>query len=323
MWPFKKKKIYTVYQHPEHVRNSDEYKSAANECLDTYFNYGYELHEHTKAKYPNTDREEGWYWLTFNRPRVGMWFAGPFSTKEEADADAKAKVLPFDNPRRETEAFDGVIPGAEVRFAYGQRGKKDTPLIDEEKAEKEAKEYNQALKEGRVIFKEYETPGADQQHELETASDLDLLRQHADALKELRRRDTIRTSNNPVGDYAETLFCRAFGWEQAPNSEKDADAIGSDGTRYQIKARRLTQHNASRQLGALRRLPHKNFDILAAVLFTEDFSVMRAALIPHALAAEKASYVKATNSWRFLLTDDIWSYEGVVDVTDKIIEAAK
>ena len=35
------------------------------------------------------------------------------------------------------------------------------------------------------------------------ASDLDLLRQHADALKELRQRGTIRTSNNPVGDYAE------------------------------------------------------------------------------------------------------------------------
>ncbi|MDW3206075.1 MAG: thermonuclease family protein [Gammaproteobacteria bacterium] len=70
-------------------------------------------------------------------------------------------------------------------------------------------------------------------------------------------------------------------------------------------------------------LADKNFDILAAVLFTEEFSVMRAALIPHALAAERASYVKATNSWRFLLTDDIWSCEGVVDVTEKIIEAAK
>lgn len=155
-----------------------------------------------------------------------------------------------------------------------------------------------------------------------SASDLDLLRQHADALKELRRRGTIRTSNNPIGDYAETLFCRAFGWGQAPNSEKDADAIGPDGIRYQIKARRLTQHNGSRQLGALRRLPEKNFDVLAAVLFTEDFSVMRAALIPHSLAEERASYVQATNSWRFLLTDDIWSCEGVVDVTEQISESA-
>lgn len=154
------------------------------------------------------------------------------------------------------------------------------------------------------------------------ASDLDLLRQHGEALKELRRRGTIRTSNNPVGDYAETLFCRAFGWDQTPNSERDTDAIGPDGTRYQIKSRRLTQHNGSRQLGALRRLPDKNFDVLAAVLFAEDFSVIRAALIPHSVTKERASYVQATNSWRFLLQDDIWSCKDVIDVTKAITDAS-
>jgi hypothetical protein len=77
----------------------------------------------------------------------------------------------------------------------------------------------------------------------------------------------IRNSNNPVGDYAEYFFCRAFGWQQADNSEKDADAVGPDGIRYQIKGRRLTRHNNSRQLGAIRRLPQKNFDFLAGILF--------------------------------------------------------
>lgn len=155
MWPFKKKKTFTVYSHPQEVQDSTEYKAAVDECINTYFNYGYELHEHTSAKYPNSDREEGWYWLTFNRPRVGMWFAGPFSSKEEAEADARNKVLPFDDPRRENEAFDGVIPGSDVKYAYGQRGTQETPLIDEEDTQKEIDEYNQALKEGRVIFKEY------------------------------------------------------------------------------------------------------------------------------------------------------------------------
>jgi len=158
--------------------------------------------------------------------------------------------------------------------------------------------------------------------EIEGLSELELLNLHADALEELRRRGTIRSSNNPVGDYAETLFCRAFGWEQAPNSEKDADAIGGDGVRSQIKGRRLTRHNGSRQLGALRRLPEKNFDVLAGVLFKEDFSVLRAALVPHAVVAERASYVEATNSWRLLLKDDIWNCSGVVDVTTEIAAAA-
>jgi len=132
----------------------------------------------------------------------------------------------------------------------------------------------------------------------------------------------IRSSNNPVGDYAETLFCRAFCWEQAPNSEKDADAIGGDGVRYQIKGRRLTRHNGSRQLGALRRLPEKNFNVLAGVLFREDFSVLRAVLVPHSVVADRAKYVQATNSWRFILTDDIWSCNGVVDVTNKLVSEA-
>ena len=52
---------------------------------------------------------------------------------------------------------------------------------------------------------------------------------------------------------AEYLFCKAFGWKQADNSQANVDAIGSDGTRYQIKSRRLTRFNKSRQLSAIPR----------------------------------------------------------------------
>jgi hypothetical protein len=156
MWPFKKKKIFTTYRYPKDRVIPAEDQELADECLDTYFNYGYELHRHTKDKYPNTDHEDGWYWLTFNRPRQGMWFAGPFSTKQEADQDAKNKVLHFDNPLRESIAFDGVRPGVEVKFAWGKRGTADTPLIDEEKEQRMADEYNEALKDGRVKYVEYD-----------------------------------------------------------------------------------------------------------------------------------------------------------------------
>lgn len=56
----------------------------------------------------------------------------------------------------------------------------------------------------------------------------ELLVMHAAVSEELRRRGVIRSSNNPVGDLAEYLFCRAFGWKQAPNSMRDADATDSD-----------------------------------------------------------------------------------------------
>jgi hypothetical protein len=59
---------------------------------------------------------------------------------------------------------------------------------------------------------------------------------------------------------------------------RDVDATDSTGVRYQIKGRRLTQHNKS--LGVLRDLPDQRFDFLAAVLFHEDYRVMKAALVP-------------------------------------------
>jgi hypothetical protein len=126
---------------------------------------------------------------------------------------------------------------------------------------------------------------------------------HAELSEELRRRGVIRSSNNPNGDLVEHLFCRAFGWKQPPSSKRDADATDAAEVRYQIKGRRLTPHNNSRQLGALRDLPAKGFDVLAAVLFQEDYRILRAALIPHARVVDLAKRVERTNSWRFLLRD--------------------
>jgi hypothetical protein len=51
------------------------------------------------------------------------------------------------------------------------------------------------------------------------------------------------------------------------------------------------------------------------VLFNEDYSVLRAALIPHAVAVAHASFVERTNSHRFLLRDEVWNVHGVRDVT--------
>jgi hypothetical protein len=84
----------------------------------------------------------------------------------------------------------------------------------------------------------------------------------------------------PVADYAEGLCVQAFGWRPAAKSNKGHDAIDSKGRRFEIKGRRITAHNPSRQMGAIRGLPDRHFHALAAVLFSADFSVLRAALIP-------------------------------------------
>ena len=111
-----------------------------------------------------------------------------------------------------------------------------------------------------------------------------LLALHAQVADELRSRGITRSSNNPTGDLAEYLFCKAFGWTQSGNSNPSIDAIDSSGIRYQVKGRRITRYNNSRQLSAIRDLAGARFDFLAGVLFSEDYTVMRAALIPHSVA---------------------------------------
>lgn len=147
-----------------------------------------------------------------------------------------------------------------------------------------------------------------------------LLELHSKLADELRAREITRSSNNPTGDLAEYLFCKAFGWRQADNSQANVDAVGPDGTRYQIKGRRITRFNESRQLSALRDLAGSHFDFIAGVLFNEDFTVKRAALIPHATVLKLSTYVVRTNSHRFILRDSIWKVDDVREVTKELRE---
>jgi hypothetical protein len=143
----------------------------------------------------------------------------------------------------------------------------------------------------------------------------DLLELHGDLLAELRRRKIVRSANNPAGDYGELLFSRAFGWTLNGNASADADAIDSEGIRYQIKCRRLTTPQGSRQLSFIRRLPNRPFDRLAAVLLDAKFRVFRGAIIPYEIVVPRAGYVDSVKGWRFMLRDSIWEIDGVTDAT--------
>jgi hypothetical protein len=133
----------------------------------------------------------------------------------------------------------------------------------------------------------------------------ELLSDYGAIIEELCLRKIVRSSNNPLSDYAELLFCKAFGWSRENNSTAGHDATDSDGVRYQIKGRRLTHR--SRQLSAIRNLDQ----------------VIRAALIPVSAVRDKSVYVSHSNSWRFLLRDDVWNSPGVRDVTNELCAAAK
>lgn len=150
----------------------------------------------------------------------------------------------------------------------------------------------------------------------------ELLALYGEILNELRRRKVVRTGNSPVGDYAELLFARAFGWSLEANSASGHDAVDPAGVRYQIKGRRLGHPNASRQLSAIRRLDQGTFDNLAAVLFEPSFKVLRAVIVPHEVVAARARRVEHTNSWTFILDDKVWLAAGARDVTAEVAVAA-
>lgn len=82
-------------------------------------------------------------------------------------------------------------------------------------------------------------------------------------------------------------------------------------------------NNGSRQLSAIRRLDQRPFHFLAGVLVAKNFDIIRAALVPIAVVEAHAVFVAHTNSWSFLLRDEIWDRKGVRDVTHALIAAAE
>ena len=149
----------------------------------------------------------------------------------------------------------------------------------------------------------------------------ELLDRYCQVTDELRRRGVIRSANNPVGDYGELLFCRAFNWEPQPNSRAGFDAIDTSGTRYQIKTRRVADENHSRQLSAIRGIERQRFHFLAAALLDPNFRVRRAALIPVDVVRSLSRPDRHVNALRFLLTDDVWLNLAVKDVTRALKKA--
>jgi hypothetical protein len=143
-------------------------------------------------------------------------------------------------------------------------------------------------------------------------------------LEELRRRKIIRSKNNPCADYAELLVAAALGLDIAPKSTKGYDATDKHGKRYEIKGRRITADNESRQLSFIRDLNRERqpFDYLAGVLFSSDFSVFRACLVPVGTVLELATYREREKVWRLLLVDEIWDRAEVRDLTESLRAAA-
>ncbi len=145
--------------------------------------------------------------------------------------------------------------------------------------------------------------------------DRQLLGAYCSLMTELKGRGVVRSANNPIADYSETLVSRALGLSLQPPSTAGYDALGSDGARYQIKGRRLTVENPSTQLSAIRNLAQRPFDTLAAVVYGQDLSVLYGALIPIEVVAQLGRYSAHSNSHVFTFRRNILEDPRVTDIT--------
>ncbi|OGO24781.1 MAG: hypothetical protein A2Z28_01440 [Chloroflexi bacterium RBG_16_51_9] len=138
-------------------------------------------------------------------------------------------------------------------------------------------------------------PGFDFSHQ----TDNELLATYSELMEELRQRQVIRTNNNPVADYAEKVAIESLNLSAVGKEQKGFDAVDRKGRKYQIKGRRLTRHNSSRQLGVIRNLDERLFDYLIAVIFDEAFGVKEIWQIPQAFVTRYATLSQHQNGHIF------------------------
>lgn len=145
----------------------------------------------------------------------------------------------------------------------------------------------------------------------------ELLELYAELMDEMRHRKLIRSNNNPVSDYAEKLVTEKMTLKLCSKSTKGFDAEDArTKTRFQIKGRRITQHNKSRQLGVIRYLlEDKYFDYLIAVVFNDKFNVKEAYKIPHDIIEKYAKYSETQNGHILHVDDNLISDSAVENMT--------
>ncbi len=91
-------------------------------------------------------------------------------------------------------------------------------------------------------------------------------------MRELRKRDVIRTNNNPIGDIAEAIVHQHYGGERGSFSQAGWDVLTGDGERLQVKAIRRMPDTKRRNLSPIR---DRDYDYVIVVMFDENFTIER------------------------------------------------
>lgn len=134
--------------------------------------------------------------------------------------------------------------------------------------------------------------------EFEHLSNRELLQLWSRVMAELRERNVVRSSNNPVGDHCELLVAAHYGVKPVGGSNPGYDLIRDGGARVQVKGRRV--HSKSPDVGhwsVMHGLDEHAFDEVVAVVLNEDYSVREAWTVPWEAAKRLGRWNKANKGW--------------------------
>ena len=146
-------------------------------------------------------------------------------------------------------------------------------------------------------------------------------------LAELKRRGTIATNSNLVGEYAERLVADALGGTLQPPATRGHDVDVAELGRIQVKARMVStpKDNGQLQLGIIRGNDiTSSFEWLAVVLFNDELQVARAVLLPVAVVEGLLGpMVPHTNGRTVHATDATMFHPQARDITSELRQAAQ
>ncbi len=155
---------------------------------------------------------------------------------------------------------------------------------------------------------------------LKTQTPKQLLQLTGTIIDTLVARGICRTANNPVSDYTEWLVCKTLNLTRETSSKQGYDAVGNDDKKkYEIKARRLSKKNGSRQLSAIRDIDGEHFDFVVAVIYNAPFEVMQVLKIPREVIKRSGVFRKHTNSYTVYADAKMAGHDGVEDITNKFV----
>jgi hypothetical protein len=135
-------------------------------------------------------------------------------------------------------------------------------------------------------------------------------------LRELRKREVIRTTNAPTGDYAEFLVARLLGVKLARIPKR----VGTCELRSQNAAGEIQGGSHPRAAGERQLSPFRSFefDEVAIALFDDDYRVWRAVRLPAKVAEERSTYRSHVNGHILFAKDQLLDDPLANDITSEL-----